>query len=217
MADGSSRDELEASKKKLISSFSRIAKAIDIKLKAGDSGFQQLRKELCDCWEELVGLRQRCEASINDDKFKEMQERYNFLLSRVSDSGEDHTNRGSSASSHNSAASRKRRAELRLRQVRERQEIERKSEELRRELELQTARHEVEQAVLEDEESDGNESREYMSLPDGSSPDDKVRDYVKKCSKDLPYDENSDILCDNVPRVQTSVQDFHGNTETGIN
>ncbi|XP_045209072.2 uncharacterized protein LOC123560989 [Mercenaria mercenaria] len=210
MADGSAREETEATAKKLVASFSRITKAIDIKLKAGDSGFEQLQKELCDCWEQLLDVRRRCEASINENKLTEMKERYSFLLSRMSYSSENNTNRGSSVSSHNSAASRKRKAELRLRQIQEKQELERKSEELRRELELQTARHEVERPDIEDEESDNDEGMDYLSLPDGSSPDNKVGDYVNKCSKDVPFQGNSDKLCDNVPPVQFGVQDFHG-------
>ena len=83
MATGSSNDELEATMKKLVASFSRIAKAMEIGLTAGESESQQLRKELCDCWDEMVDVRNKCETSINQEKFKEMQERYNCYLKPV--------------------------------------------------------------------------------------------------------------------------------------
>ncbi|KAL4224127.1 hypothetical protein ACF0H5_017580 [Mactra antiquata] len=61
--------------------------------------------------------------------------------------------------SHSSTVSRKQKAELRLRKLREKQEAERRSEDAKREVELQTARHEVELAELEDEE-DSEDGRE---------------------------------------------------------
>ena len=116
MATGSSNDELEATMKKLVASFSRIAKGMEIGLTAGESESQQLRKELCDCWDEMVDVCNKCETSINQEKFKEMQERYKLLLSQASDSDKEDTSCENSISSRSSAASRKRRAELRLRQ-----------------------------------------------------------------------------------------------------
>jgi len=152
----------------------------------------------------MVDVRNKCETSINQEKFKEMQERYKLLLSQASDSDKEDTSRENSISSRSSAASRKRRAELRLRQLREKQEAERRSEEARRERELQTARHEMELAEVEEEEA--NNGRRDLSLPDASATDDRVRDYVK----DLPFNENGGKYCDNVTPSRISVQDIHG-------
>lgn len=124
-------------------------------------------------------------------------------------SRENHTRSGSSVSSYTSTVSHKRKAEMRLRQLQEKQELERRTEELRMVRELQAARHEVERAELEDEEPNDDSSEDSLPLPD-TSPENKVRDYINKCGKDLPLNEKTDRVCDNVPSNKMNIQDLYG-------
>ncbi|XP_060589840.1 uncharacterized protein LOC132744996 [Ruditapes philippinarum] len=113
------------------------------------------------------------------------------------------TNCTNSVVTCSSTASRKRRAELRLPQLKEKQETERRSEEARRELELQSARHELELAEIEEEDSD---DRGVLSLPDEPATDVRVENYVK----DLPDNTICENLCDNIPSRQIYSQNVYG-------
>ena len=107
--------------------------------------------------------------------------------------------------SNSSAASRKRKAVTRLQHLKQQQALERKraekereSEELQRELELQTARHEVELAIIDVEEEEAHnvdEPRKSLPLPDLSAPEDKVIDYIRNCERDL--NKTNDKSCVN--------------------
>jgi hypothetical protein len=105
------------------------------------NNFEQLQKDLCDCWEEIVSVRKSHATSINDKRYEEIHKQYRDILSKISDLIQEGMSYINSVVTCSSTASRKRRAELRLRQLKEKQETEHRSEEVCHELELQSARH----------------------------------------------------------------------------